>query len=864
MCFGLCVTCGQLGFFLSTLRGQRAPLRSLAGDAPISPAVGSAGAAAASERVAAARATAAALPSAVALPPPSRAVGMSLGSVRVPAPPSTLVVAFANSAMSAYALNWLMHVKQVPTLRPYFLVSLDDAMQREAERRGEPVVPALLLHGDARLSLEGRGGGGYLRNDADGFKLLGKAKALFTEELLKRGYAVLLSDVDSVWLADPFPFLGGERTPGLARADVLVTNDYADARRDNDISTVFNTGALLLRPSARAVAFVREWALRTEITGLIGNDQTEFNRLLSSQYVDGDTSCRVPDCLRARKLSVPASAAFDAPAGSAAPCPPHGGERRDGVGGGGDGGDVGGAPTAPCEWEAVPSLVDKHTNLTAVDVHPALASLGAFHAANHALGRRAARGERARVAHWMWGGRVRVGLLPMAQFMQGHTFFVQHLHEQTRVPPVHVHVTYTLSADYGKRLRLRSAGLWQAEDAAYYSDGNFVHVVGLREALLALLRLQTFPEGVWRCAPGEASSRFFDGVPHRALTFAARAADRRGGGGNLTGRLCYHPAHFVPSPPPAGNAGSEADYEVAPDPAMPHVRLQHMTRLVLRNAFALAAATRRRLVLPTIWCMCDRYWWHLKDCRMPGAEALPMPFACPLDMSFNIDDWQALPAERVQFVEAAFLDNPRTHARIRAPNAARTLRIARDGAAGGRDDELPDETEPLLADGSAAEAAPAGGAHAQPLPLTLASGSTIDDVVEALGAHAEVRAARVMRVSASSLLRLSSCGFREEGARGAFERDVLRAAFAGQHSYCSGERNPNLALVLERARRTGMADERALTLFRNCTGNPANAFNKPKVDLGPGALRFSRACVAAAAAGGPTSAAARALDAVLR
>ena len=42
----------------------------------------------------------------------------------------------------------------------------------------------------------------------------------------------------------------------------------------------------------------------------------------------------------------------------------------------------------------------------------------------------------------------------------GATYFVHRLHEQRAVPPVHVHVTYTMGADFGKRFRLKEAGLW--------------------------------------------------------------------------------------------------------------------------------------------------------------------------------------------------------------------------------------------------------------------------------------------------------------------------------------------------------------------------------------------------------------------
>ena len=60
----------------------------------------------------------------------------------------------------------------------------------------------------------------------------------------------------------------------------------------------------------------------------------------------------------------------------------------------------------------------------------------------------------------MWGGRVLFGLLPMDRFLQGHTYFVQRLHALRGVEPLHVHITYTMGSDFGKRWRLRSAGLW--------------------------------------------------------------------------------------------------------------------------------------------------------------------------------------------------------------------------------------------------------------------------------------------------------------------------------------------------------------------------------------------------------------------
>mmetsp|Transcript_3077 Transcript_3077/g.7690 ORF Transcript_3077/g.7690 Transcript_3077/m.7690 type:complete len:92 (+) Transcript_3077:908-1183(+) len=42
---------------------------------------------------------------------------------------------------------------------------------------------------------------------------------------------------------------------------------------------------------------------------------------MTGQYADGDTSCRIPDCLLSRKPSVPSSASYEADAQGLHPCP---------------------------------------------------------------------------------------------------------------------------------------------------------------------------------------------------------------------------------------------------------------------------------------------------------------------------------------------------------------------------------------------------------------------------------------------------------------------------------------------------------------------------------------------------------------
>uniref|UniRef100_A0A061QQR3 Glycosyltransferase n=1 Tax=Tetraselmis sp. GSL018 TaxID=582737 RepID=A0A061QQR3_9CHLO len=65
-----------------------------------------------------------------------------------------------------------------------------------------------------------------------------------------------------------------------------------------------------------------------------------------------------------------------------------------------------------------------------------------------------------------------VGILPVAAFASGHTFFVQDLHKVQRVDPFVVHTTFQYGGPAGKRTRLRERGLWA--DPPGYFQGRFI------------------------------------------------------------------------------------------------------------------------------------------------------------------------------------------------------------------------------------------------------------------------------------------------------------------------------------------------------------------------------------------------------
>jgi len=99
-----------------------------------------------------------------------------------------------------------------------------------------------------------------------------------------------------------------------------------------------------------------------------------------------------------------------------------------------------------------------------------------------------------------------------------------------------------------------------------------------------------------------------------------------------------------------------------------------------------------------------------------------------------------------------------------------------------------------------------------------------------------------------------------------FQADVMQRAFRGQYSHCAAERNPNIDRMLADARAAKIPEEPILIHRRNCTGNPDNAFNKPKVNLGYIALAFAPAGQCEPPAGGaapPMDGAEREIDETL-
>jgi len=94
-----------------------------------------------------------------------------------------------------------------------------------------------------------------------------------------------------------------------------------------------------------------------------------------------------------------------------------------------------------------------------------------------------------------------------------------------------------------------------------------------------------------------------------------------------------------------------------------HVEHLEHTRQRLAHGVALARILNRTLVLPHMWCYCDKYWHRLDQCATPNAAtAQPLPFVCPMDHVVDPALWHGTTSFRtarpMRGMQAARADGP--------------------------------------------------------------------------------------------------------------------------------------------------------------------------------------------------------------
>ena len=183
-----------------------------------------------------------------------------------------------------------------------------------------------------------------------------------------------------------------------------------------------------------------------------------------------------------------------------------------------------------------------------------------------------------------------------------------------------------------------------------------------------------------------------------------------------------------------------------------HMFMDAPQRQAVRDLLGLATALDGVMVMPKLWCHCDRYWGFLSRARIPlGLQGMPLPFGCPMDALFDTVRWNN---KNLKFREHTFLNNSLV------PAVLRDNRVRLSVAA-------PGETSP-----------PSTAHH-----VTVAHGTPLADVREALRAASP--GARVVEVEAPHLRRLCRwLGSRESNRQ--FNK-LMRYVLTESSRYCPNE-----------------------------------------------------------------------------
>lgn len=208
-------------------------------------------------------------------------------------------------------------------------------------------------------------------------------------------------------------------------------------------------------------------------------------------------------------------------------------------------------------------------------------------------------------------------MLPIALFCGGHHYNAEGLPAKLGMAPYALHTTYINSMDQGKRHRLREAMVF--EDPPSYYD----------------------------LSPG-------------VLVYQP----------DIPARL------YTPRPFSLTHPSSKPQFTVAE-----HFELVHYQLRQLRNAFALANASGRMLVLPRLVCGLDRFFYRHDGVSPGSAMHLPL-WHCPADMVLALQ-LGVKPSPERWLREDSFLRNPRLPAAMRAEGSTHELMLELPAAAGG-------------------------------------------------------------------------------------------------------------------------------------------------------------------------------------
>jgi len=217
-----------------------------------------------------------------------------------------------------------------------------------------------------------------------------------------------------------------------------------------------------------------------------------------------------------------------------------------------------------------------------------------------------------------YDGQLLFGILPVALFASGHTFYFQDLANTMGLEPYVAHNTFQFSGTPGKRHRFRERMIWLADDAAYYDP------------------------------PGGLLS--FD----------------------------MHISEYLE---PASHLDLDPAKPIQLENFHAHFALVNAQLVQLRNAMAISYILGRTLVLPQLFSGADR-WWAPHHGVIPGATRVELPRVAPADFILDLErmdgDLRAAGSQTgIAFRESSFLGNRNVPQSVRTSRLE--VSICKDG-----------------------------------------------------------------------------------------------------------------------------------------------------------------------------------------
>lgn len=241
-------------------------------------------------------------------------------------PRGAVVLVVANSAAQEYVANFHCNMQRIG-LDHDVVAALDDALYEWGVLQGMPVFHAAVLQAPST---------DYAEFHDHSFRSLTKLKSLVVLAVLKKGYSVLLSDVDVVWIRNPLSFFAGKTSIFIQSNAAMVLPAHTPTRivfnfsgrvaiadhLDDQIHYNSLNSGLYYVPSTPAAVAAFEHITADAHADVGATEQPSFHRVLCCSQRGsrvGDDACRyiadsgdVIDVVLLPRLQFPTGGVFSA------------------------------------------------------------------------------------------------------------------------------------------------------------------------------------------------------------------------------------------------------------------------------------------------------------------------------------------------------------------------------------------------------------------------------------------------------------------------------------------------------------------------------------------------------------------------